>query len=159
MITEVFGPLAHDVSHDTTGMETAVTAGTTVLTLKGALPVEALRAGDRVITRDGARELLALREVATPRMVRVSASAIGVEQPEEDMVIAAQSRILVRDWRAKALKGCDQAVIEASRLVDGEYIRFEETSPARFYALDFAAPVVIYAGGLELAIAPVSEPA
>ena len=155
MITEVFGATAHDMIASTT----ALNAGTPVLTLKGALPVEALRLGDKIITRDGARELKGLRQVAAPRMVRVSASAIGVEQPEDDMVISADTRILVRDWRAKALKGCDQAVIEASRLVDGEYIRFEETSPARFYALDFAAPVVIYAGGLELAIAPVSQAA
>ena len=147
MITEVFGTMAHD-----TATASALTAGTPVLTLKGALPVEALRAGDRVITRDGARELKGLRQVAAPRMVRVSASAIGVEQPEEDMVISADARILVRDWRARALKGCDQAVIAASRLVDGEYIRFEATCPAKSYALDFDAPVVIYAGGLELAI-------
>lgn len=150
MFTEVFGAIAYDVSRQT--QAAALTAGTTVLTLKGALPVEALRAGDKIITRDGARVLKGLREVAPVRLVRVSASAIGVEQPEEDMVISAQTQILVRDWRAKALKGCDQAVIAASRLVDGEYIRFEATCPAKSYALDFDAPVVIYAGGLELAI-------
>lgn len=154
MITETLGAVAHD-----TACLAALTAGTTVLTLKGSLPVEALRPGDRIITRDGARALLGLRQVAATRMVRVSASAIGIEQPEEDMVIAAETKILVRDWRAKALKGCDQAVIEAARLVDGEYIRFEASSPAAFYALEFDAPVVIYAGGLELAIAPMVEPA
>jgi len=153
MKTETFGTIAHDSACTAT----ALTAGTVVLTLKGALPVEALRPGDRIITRDGARPLLALRPVAAPRMVRVSASAIGVEQPEEDMVISAETRILVRDWRAKALKGCDQAVIEAARLVDGEYIRFEASSPAQFFTLDFDAHVVIYAGGLELAIAPALE--
>ena len=154
MITEILGTMAHD-----TATTTALTAGTPVLTLKGALPVEALRAGDRVITRDGARVLLGLRPVAAPRMVRVSASAIGVEQPEEDMVISADARILVRDWRAKALKGCDQAVIEAAKLVDGEYIRFLDESPAAFYELQFDAHVVIYAGGLELAIAPALQTA
>ena len=155
MITEVFGATAHDMIASTT----ALNAGTPVLTLKGALPVEALRLGDKIITRDGARELKGLRQVAAPRMVRVSASAIGVEQPEDDMVISADTRILVRDWRAKALKGCDQAVIEAAKLVDGEYIRFQAESPAAFYELHFDAHVVIYAGGLELAIAPALQTA
>ncbi len=155
MITEVFGATAHDMIASTT----ALNAGTPVLTLKGALPVEALRLGDKIITRDGARELKGLRQVAAPRMVRVSASAIGVEQPEDDMVISADTRILVRDWRAKALKGCDQAVIEAAKLVDGEYIRFETSSPAAFYELQFDTHVVIYAGGLELAIAPALQTA
>ncbi len=137
-----------------------LTAGTPVLTLKGAVAVEALRPGDRIITRDGARALSAIREVAGPaRLVRVSASAIGVEQPEEDMVMAAGTHILIRDWRAKALKGCDQAVIAAERLIDGEYIRPEGAGPARLYVLEFETPVVIYAGGLELALAPALETA
>ena len=139
----------------------ALTAGTTVLTLAGALPVEHLTPGDRVITRDGARTLKAVhvRTEAVARMVRVSASAIGVEQPEEDMLFTPDTQILIRDWRAKALKGCDQAVMEAAKLVDGEYIRHEPVAGARLFTLEFDAPVVIYAGGLEIAIAPVAATA
>lgn len=135
----------------------ALTAGTTVLTLAGALPVEHLTAGDRVITRDGARTLKAVhpRTEAVARLIRVSASAIGVEQPEDDMLLTPDTMILIRDWRAKALKGCTQAVMEASRLVDGEYIRLEQVAGARLFSLEFDAPVVIYAGGLEVAITPV----
>jgi hypothetical protein len=134
----------------------ALTAGTTVLTLAGALPVDHLTAGDRVITRDGVRTLKAVhvRTEAVARMIRVSASAIGVEQPEEDMLVTADTMILIRDWRAKALKGCDQAVMEAAKLVDGEYIRLEQVAGARLYSLEFDAPCVIYAGGLEIAVAP-----
>jgi hypothetical protein len=136
-----------------------IAAGTPVLTLAGAVAVEDLTPGTRIITRDGARQLTGLRRVAPSRMVRVSASAIGVEQPEEDMVIGAATPILIRDWRAKALKGCDQAIIRADRLIDGEYIRHETATSPTLYALEFDALAVIYAGGLELALAPARQPA
>lgn len=141
-------------------IQTCLTAGTPVLTLAGALLVEHLVPGDRIITRDGARRLLGVKvlESAGP-MVRVCASAIGVDQPADDMVLGAATRILVRDWRARALKGCDQAIIAADRLIDGEYIRRENTGPTKVFVLEFDAPVVIYAGGLELAIAPALETA
>ncbi|SEM87583.1 Hint domain-containing protein [Gemmobacter aquatilis] len=132
-----------------------LTAGIPVLTLDGAIPVEFLCPGDRIITRDGARSLRGISVSASPAaMVRVCASTIGVEQPEDDMVITAETCILVRDWRARALRGCDQAAIPAARLIDGEYIRAEPASDARIFTLEFDAPVVIYAGGLELALTP-----
>lgn len=128
-------------------------AGTIVLTLAGALPVEHLTAGDRIITRSGARTLRAIRSeaVASARMVRVSASALGIDQPEDDLLLAADQPVLIRDWRAKAMKGVSQAMMPAAALVDGEYIRAEAVSSQRVFTLEFDAPVVIYAGGLELA--------
>ncbi len=136
--------------------QTGLTAGTMVLTLAGALPVEHLTAGDRIITRDGARPLKAIhaRIEATAQMICISASAIGVEQPEDDMLVTPDSQILIRDWRAKALKGCDQAVMAAANLVDGEYIRHETTVAQRIFSLEFDTAVVIYASGVELAISP-----
>ena len=128
-------------------------AGTVVLTLAGALPVEHLTAGDRIITRSGARTLRAIRSeaVASARMVRVCASALGIDQPEDDLLLAADQPVLIRDWRAKAMKGVSQAMMPAAALVDGEYIRAEAVSGQRIFTLEFDAPVVIYAGGLELA--------
>lgn len=134
----------------------ALTAGVTVLTLAGALPVEHLTPGDRVITRDGARTLKAIhaRTEAVARMVRVSASAIGVEQPEEDMLITPDTMILIRDWRAKALAAAPQAVVSAAKLIDGEYVRMIETDEIWMISLHFDAPEIIYANGLELLCEP-----
>ncbi|MFN4171104.1 MAG: Hint domain-containing protein [Pseudorhodobacter sp.] len=131
----------------------ALAAGTVVLTLSGAIPVEHLTAGDRIITRAGARPLRAVRceIVASARMIRISASALGIDQPDEDILLAPDQPVLIRDWRAKAMKGVSQAMMPASALVDGEYIRSESVAGARVYTLEFDAPAVIYAGGLELA--------
>ncbi|MDP4032156.1 MAG: Hint domain-containing protein [Pseudorhodobacter sp.] len=141
---------------DTTALFPGLSAGTLVLTLDGALPVENLMPGDRVITRDGARTLrgVHVKLQHDTAMIRVSASTLGAEQPEDDMLIPPDQQILIRDWRAKALKGTHQALVHANRLIDGEYIRAETVSVQRLFRLDFDAAAVIYAGGLELACNP-----
>lgn len=138
-----------------------ITAGTPVLTLEGELPVQFLAPGDRVITRSGARVLTAV-EVTVVRdaaMVRISASALGHDRPENDLFVAPTQPILVRDWRAKALYGTDSAMVEAQRLADGDYIRKEVVAEVRLFTLRFAREEVIYAAGLELSCAPALIPA
>ena len=131
--------------------------GTLVLTLSGAIPVEALAPGDRIVTRSGARKLVACEPRLLPRarVICISASALGPDRPEEDIRIAPGQTILVRDWRARALAGADHARIAAVDLCDGEYIRAEARRDARFFTLHFDAPEVIYAQGLELPCEPV----
>jgi Hint domain len=130
-----------------------VIQGTQVLTLDGEIPVEFLEIGDRVLTRNGARVLksIEITVVRHARMVRIGASTLGHERPEEDVLVPATQKILVRDWRAMALAGTKQALIAASRLTDGEFIRGEMLDLARIYTLAFEDDAVIYAGGLELA--------
>jgi hypothetical protein len=136
-------------------------AGTTVLTLTGEKLVEMLCVGDRVITRSGARAITAMRSTVMPvaRLICISASALGVEQPADDMRVMPDQGIHIRDWRAKALKGVAQTVITAKELQDGEYIRSETVVGATLYALHFAQPEVIYANGVEVTCSPVAIPA
>ncbi|WP_112309030.1 Hint domain-containing protein [Pseudogemmobacter bohemicus] len=129
-----------------------LTVGTTVLTLEGELPVQFLAPGDRVISRSGARVLKSV-EVSVLRdadMIRVSASALGHDRPEADCFIAPGQKIMLRDWRAKALYGQGVAMIEAQRLCDGDYIRPELVSEIRIFSLKFDHDEVIYANGMEL---------
>ena len=107
----------------------------------------------RIITRSGAKVLKSV-EVSVLRdadMIRVSASALGHDRPEADCFIAPGQKIMLRDWRAKALYGQDVAMIEAQRLCDGDYIRPETVTEIRVFTLKFDCDEVIYAGGLELA--------
>ena len=154
------GPLTLPASAAETILTTApaqgLSAGTQVLTLDGALPVQFLAPGDRVITRSGVRPLLAVEVVLlrAAQMVRISASALGHDRPEGDLHLAPDQPVLLRDWRARALYGCDSAQVAARRLVDGDYIRTETVAEVVLFLLRFAAEEVIYAGGLELACAP-----
>jgi len=128
-------------------------AGTQVRTLDGLLPVEFLQPGDRVVTRAGARRLVAVsvqrrKEAA---LVRIRATTLGHDRPENDLVVAPGQPVVIRDWRAKALYGCAAAAIPAARLADGEFIVDECLPEARLFILRFDEDEVIYAEGLEVA--------
>ncbi|WP_347313090.1 Hint domain-containing protein [Defluviimonas sp. SAOS-178_SWC] len=129
-----------------------IAAGTVILTLDGALPVEFLNPGDRIITREGMR---VVREVRVSRYsgaaIRVSAGALGHDRPEQDLVLPEETPILIRDWRAEALFGTAQALVPIARIADGEFIAPASVLSMRLYDLRFDTPQVVYAEGLELA--------
>ncbi|MDG3042920.1 Hint domain-containing protein [Roseicyclus marinus] len=140
------------------GAPMAIAPGTPVLTLDGALPIEHLYPGDRLVTRHGARALVAIDRVTlmagTP-IVQVTKNALG-GRPERDLWLPATQRLVIRDWRAKALYGQAQVCIPAGQLADGEFIRLTELAEdVTGFALRFGRPEVFYADGLELASADV----
>ena len=140
-------------ANSNTGLDHGLAMGTAVLSLDGMMPVEYLHPGDRIITRSGARKLVAIEVsvVQNARVVRIAHGVLGVDRPAEDMIVTPDQPILIRDWRAKAMTGAEVALIAAIHLVDGEYIRAEVVPDLRLYTLRFEEDVVIYAGDLELA--------
>jgi hypothetical protein len=130
-----------------------ILAGTHIRTLDGVLPVEFLCPGDRIITRNGSARLVS---VSTSRrkgvaVIRITASSLGHDRPETDLLLAPGQRVVIRDWRARVLYGTDVAAIAASRLADGEFVLTEFRADVRLFTLRFATEEVIYAEGLELA--------
>jgi Hint domain len=147
---------------------TGMAAGTRVRTLDGVLPVEYLQPGDRIVTRSGARRLIAVsvRQSRALDVVRVKASTLGFDRPEADLLLGPAQPVIVRDWRARILYGADVAAVPSARLADGEFV-LRETQEVHLYTLRFAEDEVIWAEGLELACPavavsvaqPESEPA
>ncbi len=129
-----------------------IARGTIVLTLDGALPVEHLMPGDRIITRNsGSATLSALRCHSAPRPTcLIRPNVLGFGRPEGAVITSADQKILLRDWRARALWGADQVLVPVSKLVDGEFITDAGLSETPLFELLFESPQVIYAGGLEL---------
>ena len=127
--------------------------GTKVLTMDGEMPVEFLSAGDRIITRNGSRKLLATTVTVAHNLavVRITEGVLAKDTPDTDVLVTSDQAILIRDWRAKAISGKPSAMIPAARLIDGEYIRHETLTEARLFTLHFATEEVVYAGSLELA--------
>ena len=152
MVEMTLGLTAGSVSAHDTLPRCGLAAGTTVLTLAGAVPVEFVAPGDKMITRAGARTVIAVEisVVRNARVVRISEGVLGKERPEADMIVSPEQPILIRDWRAKAIAGLDQAVMAAEKLADGEYIKVETMDEVRLVTLQFADAQVIYAAGLEL---------
>jgi hypothetical protein len=130
-----------------------ILAGTMVRTLEGVLPVDYLTPGDRIVTRNGARRLtsISVQSRKVFDLVRIRASTLGHDRPEQDLLVSPGQPILIRDWRAKALFGVPTAAIPAARLADGEFVCLESHRQVRLFTLRFAEDEVIYAEGLELA--------
>ncbi|MET4129631.1 Hint domain-containing protein [Roseovarius sp. MBR-6] len=105
------------------------TPGTLIATPRGEVPVEDLREGDRVITRDnglqeirwtGARSLGAGDLMATPKLrpVLIRAGALGHGLPERDMLVSPQHRLLLTSERAALYFG-EREVLAAAKHLTG----------------------------------------
>ena len=133
-------------------------AGATVTTLDGELPVEFLHAGDRIVTLDrGMVRLRAItaRPVHRNDLVRVAPRALNPLCEVPDFWIAAEQRLLLRDWRAKAMYGRPRVLVPAARLLDGEHLR-RETGGGQsvLFQLHFEDKHLIRVGGLEVTSTP-----
>jgi len=104
------------------------TPGTMIATPRGEVPVETLRAGDRVITRDnglqeirwvGARELgwrdLNLAPHLKPVLVRQGSLGNGL--PERDMMVSPNHRLLVANDRTALYFDEHEVLVAAKHLV------------------------------------------
>lgn len=142
------------------------TPGTLIDTPAGPRPVEALRPGDRVLTRDdGAQELLWIgsrrmsgaRLYALPHLrpvrlgaVRLRAGAFGLLRPAADLLVSPQHRLLVRGAAARALFNEPEVLVQACDLVDDAAVRVATRLPEVTYLhLLFARHQVIRANGVE----------
>jgi len=139
--------------------DTGLAPSTQVLTLDGAIPVEFLNPGDRVITRHGTRILRSIARCILPEgaeRVRLATDALG-GKPKNEVVLMPGQRVLIRDWRAKTLWGTQSASVPVSRLVDGTTIRRETGGRQMMLSLYFGVPQIFYADGLEVASADVVQ--
>ena len=130
-------------------------AGTIVLTLDGEKPVESLREGDRIITRDTGMAVLKAVTVTEAEFatVRIKAGSLGHKRPDSDMHATPGALVHLRDWRAMALFGTTQALVPAHRLVDGEFVSSEPVATHKVYDLTFDAQHILYANWIEIASA------
>lgn len=126
------------VFKDIEGIIPCFTPGTLMATPRGEVPVEELRAGDRVITRDnglqeirwiGARSLGAGELMAAPnlRPVLIRAGALGHGLPERDMLVSPQHRLLLTSERAALYFGEREVLAAAKHLIGMEGIDEVET--------------------------------
>ncbi len=135
--------------------------GTSILTAKGLVNVEDLSAGDRILTRDkGAQQvsLITQRFMGLGEVLHVSPAAVGHPDDGTEIVVVPSQRLVLRDWRAKAMFDRSIALVSAKRLIDGEYVRRRPAQNLRIFSLHFDALRIIYSGDIELGTAtPVTQ--
>ena len=104
------------------------TPGTMVQCDRGEVPVEELKAGDRVLTRDcglqplrwvGRRDLTQAELAREPRFspIQIAKGALGANLPLRDTLVSPQHRMLVSGPRAKLLFGDSEVLVAATHMV------------------------------------------
>lgn len=132
-----------------------VPAGTNVLTSDGALPVEFLSAGDRIVSRDAG--FVAVRGVGRDlwggAWAMVRAGAFGPGMPEVDLPLPAPQQVLLRGDLAVAIAGQTQVLMPLSELLGQSGFQTCDIGPSHVFAICCGPLQVIYAGGVELSTA------
>lgn len=121
------------------GLSATIAAGAPVRTPKGYVPIEKLKAGDEVLTRDNGPQTIrwvGSRHVPTSggfQPVRLSAPYFGLT---EDILVAPEQRLAVGGAEVEYLFGEEEILVEARHLVNGR-TAFRETrfTAIRYYQL------------------------
>jgi len=156
-VIDIIGSLAKAITVDHTGGETEIFLGSTapcfcagarILTPRGDVAVETLRAGDVVITKDGedaAVVWVGHRRVdvkrhprpAAVRPVRFAAGALGDGVPSRDLDVSPDHALF--------LDGC---LVPAKALVNGVNVRQIERDTVTYYHVELEKHDVIFAEGV-----------
>ncbi|WP_244297841.1 Hint domain-containing protein [Paracoccus marcusii] len=136
--------------------------GTLIETVNGLQPIETLKVGDMVMTRDhglqpirwiGCRALSPMRLVlnAKLRPIRIRAGALGRQMPANDLLVSPQHRILVRSAIAQKMFGTEEILAAAKQLVmiDGIDICNEIVGLVEYFHMLLDQHEIVYANGAE----------
>ena len=127
-------------------------AGTLIDTPDGAVPVETLRPGDMVMTKDDGPQPLrwiGQRDVearGTFAPIRIAADTFG---RHDTVLLSPLHRVLIRDSLAEILFGEPEVLVAARDLVNDLGVRRIEGGTVNYVHLLFDRHQVIYSGGLE----------
>jgi len=127
------------------------TPGTRILTPRGERPVETLRPGDMVITRDhGPRPVRWTGQRTVPGRggfapVRVGPAVIGAGSG--GLLVSPQHRLLVTGYHAELLFGTDEVLVAAKHLVGGTDAYIAPCAAVTYIHIMFDRHEVIYAEG------------
>lgn len=137
------------------------TPGTRIATVGGPRLIESLRPGDRILTRDngpqevmwtGRRRMSGARLFAMPelRPIRLRAGVFGLGQPDADLIVSPQHRMLVRGPAARNLFNTDEVLVTAEALVNDTSILVDHTLREVTYVhVMLERHNIVWANGLE----------
>jgi len=135
------------------GIETIIcfTAGTRILTDRGLRPIESLRPGDGIVTRDhGVQPLrwIGSRRVAAEGRFAPVRFAAGSFGNACDLFVSPQHRMLITGWPAQLHFGEDEVLAPALHLVDDAAVSRVTGGFATYLHLLFDRHEIVYAEGV-----------
>lgn len=137
------------------------TPGTMIDTPEGPRPVESLREGDRVSTKDngaqdvlwiGSRRMTGARLFAMPtlRPIRIRAGALGIDRPDQELLVSPEHRMLIRGAAANALFNTPEVLVAARDLINGSSVAVDTALRQVTYVhLLLPQHQVLWANGVE----------
>ncbi|MFZ5961328.1 Hint domain-containing protein [Thalassococcus sp. BH17M4-6] len=127
------------------------TPGTRILTPQGPRPVETLRPGDLIVTRDhGPQPLRWVGSKTVPAQghlapVQIAAEVLpGANRP---LLVSPQHRLLFEGYEAELMFGPSEVLVSAKHMIDGQNIRQVEGGDVTYIHLMLDRHEVIYAEG------------
>ena len=134
------------------------TPGTLISTAKGAVPVQDLKVGDKVITRDNG--LQTIRWVGAKTMegrhlldnqhlrpILIRKGSLGRDLPERDMKVSPNHRMLVANERTSLLFEEREVLVAAKHLIDHKGIQQIDVVGTTYIHMLFDHHEVILADG------------
>jgi len=126
--------------------------GTSILTDKGKVPVETLRAGSKVFTLDHGLQ-------AVDRVIVCQSNGIDQRAPikiskgalrnSADLWVCPDQKMILRDWKAELMFGDNEVLISAHQLVDDKLIYTDKrTQEVTYFHLMFDQHQVVMAEGI-----------
>jgi hypothetical protein len=137
------------------------TPGTRISTPDGPREVETLRPGDEVLTRDngpqeiqwtGSRRMSGARLFVMPglRPIRFLPGALGIERPDQELLVSPEHRLLIKGRTAQALFNTSEVLVAARDLVNDDTIQVDKNLREVTYVhLLLPSHQVIWANGVE----------
>ncbi|MBF9059417.1 2,3,4,5-tetrahydropyridine-2,6-carboxylate N-succinyltransferase [Rhodobacterales bacterium HKCCSP123] len=127
------------------------TLGTLIRTAAGEVPIERLKLGDLVETRDNGMQPLRWighRRVAAEGRFAPIVIEAGTFGYHRRLVVSPQHRILLTHWMAELMFGEDEVLIAAKDLVNGCSVRVLEGGEVTYVHLLFDRHEIIYSEGM-----------
>lgn len=137
------------------------TDSTMIRTPDGVRPVDEIGEGDWVQTKDngaqkvvwrGSRRMTGARFYAVPelRPIRIRAHALHSDEPDRDLLVSPQHRMMVKGKMAQALFNTDEVLVAAEHLVN-DYSIFVDynVDQTTYHHLMFEHHQIVWANGIE----------
>ena len=137
------------------------TPGTRISTPQGPVPIEQLCEGDYIQSRDngpeqiawiGRRRITGARMFVQPslRPIRISPGALGIERPDQTLLVSPEHRMLVCGPAAQALFNTPEVLVSARCMMNGNTIRKDlNVREVTYINLLLRRHNIIWANGVE----------
>ncbi|APE44367.1 hemolysin-type calcium-binding protein [Sulfitobacter alexandrii] len=161
IVHHTLGSATGDAASASDGGVICFTPGTRIRTPGGLALIEDLREGDLVQTKDdgaqpirwvGSRRMTGARLFAMPRLrpVRIAAGVLNPGQPDADLIVSPQHRILVKGAAARELFNTPEVLVTARDLINGETITVDlKLREVTYIHMLFDSHQVIWANSVE----------